>query len=123
MGGDFLFIELCKTAVAGAAAGIVNGLFGAGGGMILIPLLILLSDLDEDEIFPSSISIMLPMCFISLGISSMHQALPWKTALPYLIGSGLGGILAGLLGKRIPTTWLHHLLGALIIWGGIRYLC
>ena len=118
-----MFVALWKTAVAGAAAGIVNGLFGAGGGMILIPLLMLLSDLDEDEIFPSSISIMLPMCLVSLGISSINQALPWNTAFPYLIGSGLGGVLAGLLGKRIPTTWLHHLLGALIIWGGIRYLC
>ena len=118
-----MFFALWKTAVAGAAAGIVNGLFGAGGGMILIPLLMLLSDLDEDEIFPSSISIMLPMCLVSLGISSINQALPWSTAFPYLIGSGLGGVLAGLLGKRIPTTWLHHLLGVLIIWGGIRYLC
>jgi uncharacterized membrane protein YfcA len=53
----------------------------------------------------------------------MEQPLPLTTALPYLIGSALGGILAGLLGKRIPTVWLHRGLGILILWGGYRYLC
>ena len=112
-----------KTAVAGVAAGIVNGLFGAGGGMILVPLLTILTDLEDREVFPASVSIILPMCLVSLGISAMSQGLPWGTALPYLIGSVLGGIMAGLFGKRIPTAWLHRGLGILILWGGFRYLC
>ena len=112
-----------KTALAGAAAGIVNGLFGAGGGMVLVPLLTALTDLDDREVFPASVSIILPMCLVSLGISAMAGGLPWDAALPYLIGSVLGGLLAGLLGKRIPTVWLHRGLGLLILWGGFRYLC
>ena len=35
---------------AGFLAGAVNGLFGAGGGMVLVPLLTSLSGLEEDEI-------------------------------------------------------------------------
>ena len=112
-----------KTAIAGAAAGIVNGLFGAGGGMVLVPLLTMLTDLQDREVFPASVSIILPMCLVSLSISAMGQGLPWGTALPYLIGSVLGGVLAGLLGKRIPTQWLHRGLGILILWGGFRHLC
>ena len=111
------------AAIAGSAAGIVNGLFGAGGGMILVPMLTMLTDLNDREVFPASISIILPMCILSLSISAMEQPLCWTTALPYLIGSALGGILAGLLGKRIPTVWLHRGLGILILWGGYRYLC
>ena len=38
------------------------------------------------------------------------------------LGSALGGSLAGLWGKKIPTRWLHRGLGVLILWGGIRYL-
>ena len=112
-----------RSAAAGAAAGIVNGLFGAGGGMILVPLLTALTDLEDREVFPASVSIMLPMCVVSLSISAMAWKLPWADALPYLIGSAVGGILAGLLGKKIPTVWLHRGLGLLILWGGIRYLC
>lgn len=112
-----------KTAVAGAAAGVVNGLFGAGGGMILVPLLTKLSNLQDREVFPASISIILPMCFVSLGIAALQDPLPWPEALPYLIGSVIGGFLAGKHGAKIPTVWLHRALGGLIIWGGFRYLC
>ena len=43
--------------------------------------------------------------------------------LPYLIGSAFGGVAAGLWGRKIPTLWLHRFLGAMILWGGVRYLC
>ena len=109
--------------LAGSGAGIVNGLFGAGGGMVLVPLLSLLTPLKEDAIFPSSISIILPICLISLSITAITGEIPWAQAIPYLSGSGLGGLLAGIWGKKIPVTWLHRGLGILILWGGLRYLC
>ena len=109
--------------VAGVAAGAVNGLLGAGGGMILVPLLTWLTTLDEKEIFPASVSIILPVCIVSLCIVLRQTSMPWSTAWPYLIGSAAGGIFSGLLSKNIPTTWLHRALGLLILWGGIRYLC
>ena len=110
------------SALAGAGAGAVNGLFGAGGGMILVPLLTALTASEDEEIFPSSISIILPICLVSLGFSAMQAPLPWLEAFPYLIGSAIGGILAGIWGKKVPLVWLHRGLGLLILWGGVRYL-
>lgn len=107
---------------AGFCAGAINGLFGAAGGMVLVPLLTSLSDLGEEEIFPASISIILPICLVSLGWTALSGSLDWRSALPYLIGSGIGGVLAGKWGQKIPTTFLHRGLGILILWGGIRYL-
>lgn len=109
--------------LAGVCAGAVNGLFGAGGGMVLVPLLTLLTDLGEDEIFPASISIILPVCLVSLTFTALSVGLEWNAALPYLFGSAAGGLLAGLIGHRIPAKWLHRLLGLMILWGGVRYLC
>lgn len=112
-----------KLILPGAIAGVINGLFGAGGGMILVPMLSATRDLKDQDIFPASVSIILPICIVTLSISSATTALPWGDALPYLIGSCIGGIFAGIFGKRIPTTWLHRCLGILILWGGFRYLC
>ena len=109
--------------VAGFCAGSVTGLFGAGGGMVLVPLLGILTQIDEREIFPSSVSIILPICLVSLASIAMLGQLPWRAALPYLIGSAVGGLAAGFWGDRIPVSWLHRFLGALILWGGFRYLC
>lgn len=107
----------------GFAAGAVNGLFGAGGGMILVPLLAGIGDLNEQEVFPASVSIILPICLVSLGVSFINQAVIPDNALWYLIGSAAGGFGVGLFGKRIPTRWLHRILGIFILWGGVRYLC
>ena len=109
-------------AAAGACAGAVNGLFGAGGGMVLVPLLLLLTNLEADRIFPASLSIILPICVVSLTVTAIRAPLPWAQAFPYLLGSALGGFAAGRWGSKIPVKWLHRGLGILILWGGFRYL-
>lgn len=109
--------------IAGIGAGLVNGLFGAGGGMVLVPLLTVMTDIPDDEIFPTSVSIILPICLISLGFTLVQESICMQSSLPYLLGSAVGGVAAGFWGKHIPTKYLHKLLGILILWGGIRYLC
>lgn len=111
-----------RSILAGAAAGAINGLFGAGGGMVLVPMLSDRSDFTSDEVFSSSIVIIFPMCIVSLAFSA-NGSLPWSDAWPFLLGGIPGGVLAGVFGRRIPTVWLHRFLGVLILYGGIRYLC
>ena len=111
-----------SMSLAGFCAGAVNGLFGAGGGMVLVPLLTGLTDLKEEEVFPSSVTIILPLCLVSLCVTMQQQSIDLIAALPYLTGGALGAIPAGLWGHKIPVTWLHKGLGILILWGGVRYL-
>lgn len=105
--------------LAGLCAGTVNGLLGAGGGMLLVPLLTGFAPLPQQAVFPASVAIIAPICVISLLFS---QPVELMQVLPYLAGSALGGLACGLWGKRIPTLWLHRGLGVLILWGGWRYL-
>lgn len=107
---------------AGFAAGCVNGIFGAAGGMVLIPLLQLWTTIDRDGLFPMSVGVMLPVCILSLVIAGWTSPLPWANSMPYLIGSVIGGILCGVFGKKVPALWLHRLFGAMLLWGGVRYL-
>ena len=109
--------------LAGFCAGIVNGLLGAGGGMILVPLLTALPGLPENKVFPSSVAIILPICIITLIFIIPGSSYSFIAALPYLFGSLVGGFISWRVGKKIPTTCLHKLLGIFILWGGIRYLC
>lgn len=121
--GDFLtnhnrFI----LAAIGIVTGFVTGIFGGGGGMILVPLLTLLPGFEEENIFPSSICIILPICIVSLWFARGNTTVSWIQILPYLSGSLLGGISAGIWGRKIPVIWLHRILGILVLWGGMRYL-
>ena len=115
-------VSLWKCLLAGLAAGFVNGFFGAGGGMVLVPLLIWLVGLPDKLAFSSAISIILPLCVVSLVIYGRQDMLPLSDALPYLIGGAGGGVLAGLWFPKVPAKWLHLALGALILLGGVRLL-
>ena len=115
-------VSLWKCLLAGLAAGFVNGFFGAGGGMVLVPLLIWLVGLPDKLAFSSAISIILPLCVVSLVIYGRHDMLPLSDALPSLIGGAGGGVLAGLWFQKVPAKWLHLALGALILLGGVRLL-
>ena len=108
---------------AGFIAGAINGVFGAGGGMLLVPLLSLLARMEDDKIFSASVAIIFPICIVSLIISPGLDKLPWEIAWPYMLAAIPGGILAFRLEKKIPVKWLHRCLGVLILYGGIRYLC
>ncbi len=106
-------------ALAGAAAGVVNGLFGAGGGMVLLPLIA--KYIPEERLFPSSLAIITPISLASLLLSA--HSLPWSQAWPYLLGGIPGGLIAATLASKIRTKWLHRIFGGLILYAGVRYLC
>ena len=88
-----------------------------------MPMLTRYSSLQPDEIFPASVAIIFPICVLSLLLHVGVSGLPFDIAWPYLLGGIGGGFLAQRLEKKIPTIWLHRILGAVILWGGIRYLC
>lgn len=111
-------IRLC---IAAFCAGSVTGILGAGGGMILLPLLSILCVQNINE-FSSSLLIMLPICAVSFLIRLNQTTISWIDALPYLLGSTIGGIGAGIWGKKIPALWLHRLFGVIILIGGMRFL-
>jgi len=108
--------------LCGAAAGLANGLFGAGGGMVLLPLLSRTTDLKPHELFACSVCIILPVSLVSAAVYFLRGGSFLAAAIPYLIGGAAGGAIAGLTLRKLPTKWLHRALGAFILWGGLRLL-
>ena len=104
--------------LAGALAGFINGFFGAGGGMVLVALL----RLEDKAAFSSAVAVILPLCAVSIAVYAVHDSLPLRDALPYLIGGAAGGVLAGLWFRKIPAKALHLILGGVILAGGVRLI-
>lgn len=117
-------MELSKSrcALSGAAAGLINGLLGAGGGMILVPLLVGWCGLEDKKAFATAISVILPLSLMSIAVFAMRETLPLDEAWPYLLGGAVGGVLGGLLFRKMTANALHKLLGVVILWGGVRLL-
>ena len=109
-----------KYLVAGGLAGATNGLFGAGGGLVLVPLLIGWIGLEEKRAFATSVAIILPLSIASYITFCLQGGNVWGDALPYLIGGVIGGLLSAKFFKKIPAVWLHRLFGGLILYGGVK---
>ncbi|MBQ1951176.1 MAG: sulfite exporter TauE/SafE family protein [Clostridia bacterium] len=109
-----------KYIIAGSLAGIANGLFGAGGGLILVPLLVNWAGMEEKKAFATSVAIILPLSIASYIMFCLKGGNVWGEAVPYLIGGIVGGLLSIKLFRRVSAVWLHRLFGLLILYGGIK---
>lgn len=117
---------MCKTQrwaiLAGGAAGLVNGFFGGGGGMILVPLLTSVCALDQRKAFATSVAIILPLCALSSVLYFLRGGLDLATALPYLAGGLAGGFLGGRVFKNLNMDWLRRGFALLMLYGGVKSL-
>ena len=112
--------EPLKFSISGALAGVANGLFGGGGGSILVPLLTRLCRLDQRTAFATSVAVILPLCVLSAAVYLFRGGLDIMAALPYLIGGAAGGWLGGKWFRGMNMPWLRRLFGLLLLYGGVR---
>ncbi|MEG1072418.1 MAG: TSUP family transporter [Oscillospiraceae bacterium] len=110
------------SAFAGGVAGLANGFFGGGGGMLLVPLLGRCCRLDGRKVFATSVAIILPLCALSSALYFFRGQLDFMEALPYLIGGFFGGIFGGKWLKKCNTDWLRRAFGLLMLYGGVKSL-
>lgn len=111
-----------KYRLSGTAAGLVGGLFGGGGGTVLVPLLTGWCKLEQKRALASCVAVIFPLCALSTVIYLLRTGLRVLTALPYLLGGLAGGFVGGKLFRRMPSVWLRRIFGMFLLYGGVRYL-
>ncbi|MCI2105324.1 MAG: TSUP family transporter [Intestinimonas sp.] len=111
-----------RAAVSGALAGLVNGFFGGGGGMLLVPLLARWCGLGQRRAFATSVAVIFPLCMLSAALYLYRVGLDLMIALPYLAGGLAGGFLGGRLFDKLDVNWLRRGFALLILYGGFRSL-
>lgn len=111
-----------KNRIAGAAAGLVNGLFGGGGGMVLLPLLTKWGGLKARSAFATCVAAIFPMCCVSTAVYLFRVRPAVAMVLPYLAGGVAGGLLGGATFEKVPVRALKVIFGLFLLYGGVRYL-
>lgn len=105
--------------LGGVAAGLLNGLLGAGGGMIAVPLLEALG-VEGKQAHATSLAVIVPLSLVSAGI---YWARGWVSpgeVLAFLPGGLLGALLGAKLLARANTAWVKGSFALLLLWGAAR---
>ena len=108
--------------IAGGAAGLANGLFGGGGGMVFLPILSRFGGLEQRKLYATWVGIIFPVCAVSAGVYLWRGGVSWGTALPYLAGGLIGAALGGKLYGKVSTKLLKWLFAAFLFYAGEKYL-
>lgn len=106
------FLLICVG--IGLLGGFLSGLFGVGGGTLIVPLLVLLLHFDQRRAVGTSLAAIVPIASVGVISYALHDSVAWIPAL--ILASG------AVIGAQIGTWLLVRLPQHVLRWGFVGFL-
>lgn len=113
---------MLKKIIVGLIAGVISGLFAAGGGMIVVPALIHLFNLEDSKARATSVFAILPMVVASGIFYYKNDYVDWNLGIKCAIGGIVGGIIGAKLLKKMSNKVLRILFIIFLAYTSIRMI-
>lgn len=95
------------AALIGVLSGITSGLFGVGGGIVMVPAMLFLLQMKEIKVaIGTSLAVMIANALVGTWRNQQHDYVDWK--LVALI------IPMAVVGSWCAAGWMHHLSSAVL---------
>ena len=107
---------MLKKISIGLIAGIISGLFAAGGGMIVVPALIHIFKLEDAKARATSVFAILPMFYYK------NDYIDWNLGIKCAIGGIIGGIIGAKLLKKMSSKTLRILFVIFLAYTSIKMI-
>ena len=104
----------------GAAAGIINGLFGGGGGMVIVPMLDGFLGYKKKESHATAILIILPMSVLSGIVYGASGSFDAAVIFPVLIGSLTGGVIGAFFLSKFSSNTVVIIFSLVMLFAGVK---
>lgn len=115
-------INKLGVVVFGALIGLINGFFGGGGGMIVVPMLTKFFDMDQKKAQATALFIILPISLASTIVYLCHKSIDIWSGLPVIVGIVAGGVFGALLLNKLKNNSLRIIFIIFMLVGGIVML-
>ncbi len=108
----------------GFGAGILSGLFGVGGGVLMVPALVLILAMPQQTAQGTALAVMVPMALLGAwryyGQPELHMSLRVITLIS--VGALAGTLLGTRVALRLPSAVLTRMFAVFVIIVAIRML-
>ncbi|NUT59194.1 MAG: sulfite exporter TauE/SafE family protein, partial [Agromyces sp.] len=98
-----------RLALVGAAGGLLSGAFGVGGGILMVPLLILFAGMDQRRASATSLAAIVPAALAGSLTYFANGEIDLLAALFVAIGGIVGSWIGSWLLRRLSLGWLRWL--------------
>lgn len=114
--------NFCISATVGFITGLANGLFGSGGGTVVVPCMERFLGVSAHKAHATAIAIILPLSILSMLIYSRNYAFDWSDIISVSLGGMVGGFVGARFLKKVPGKWLHKIFGIFMIAAAVRMI-
>jgi uncharacterized membrane protein YfcA len=112
--------NILKILIIGFFAGLCNGVFGSGGGTILVPAMVFLLDVRENKAHATAISVILPLSVISSFFYINKNLVDINLTIKVAIASTVGGYIGSIILNKFSDGLLRKIFGISMIIAAIR---
>jgi len=91
----------------GLGSGLLSGLFGVGGGTVIVPMLTILAGFEHRRAAGTSLAAIVPIAAVGVISYAVHDAVAWIPALILAAAAVVGAQLGTWLLARLPVTALR----------------
>jgi len=113
-------MKMIRYAIIGLITGLVNGLFGSGGGTIVVPALIILLCMEDHKAHATAIAIILPLTIVSAFFYLKGSFINWELTLKVALGGVIGGYIGAKMLNSVPKKVLRIVFGGFMIFAALR---
>ncbi len=106
--------------LGGVLSGFLNGLFGSGGGTLIVPFMTEFLKLEEHKAHATAILIILSFTLVSLFFYGMNSFLDLKLSLWVSTGGVVGGFVGAKLLAKLSSKAIRKTFGAFMIIAAVR---
>lgn len=114
------FLKYIAVSLLSGVSGAINGFFGGGGGMLLVPLLEKMQGLPTKKAHATAIAVILPISASSAATYVLNGHFEWFPFTFTAVGCILGGIAGALLLKKLRPTATALVFALLMVGVGIK---
>ena len=111
---------MAPIVVVGLLAGFLAGLFGVGGGILIVPGLVLAAHMAQRLAHGTSLAAVVPISVASLVTYAVHDNVDWSVALWLAIGAVAGAIIGTHLLHVLPHRTLAILFIVVLVASALR---
>ena len=112
--------KLIKKLIASAIIGLTNGFFGGGGGMICVPLLENIYEIDNKKSHATTLVIIFPLSLVSSAIYIAENTIDFLSLLYISLGVTVGGIIGAFLLKKLNNKVIRVVFAVVMFAAGLK---